>query len=121
MFIKIKKPNKFKKLMTEIEVHFKRQNDQYKFDKTGLNNQLNQIKMNTDYLRKTIDSQQRTIESLTSVLQGKYDKGMFIFTEEGSYMPTVIKDGQVLTNGRISSVDVNWDYNRGPCITIERG
>ena len=34
-------------------------------------------------------------------------------------MPTVIKNGQVITDGNISSVDIHWEHNLAPSITVE--
>lgn len=68
---------------------------------------------------KIIESQQHTIDYLTDALRGKYEHGLFIFMEEGKHTPTIIKDGQVLTDGYISSVDIFWDCSHAPNITIE--
>lgn len=77
------------------------------------------LKDNTRQQVETMTSQQRTIDCLIDALCGKYEHGIFIFTEEGKFAPTIIKDGQVLTNDRVSYVDISWDYSQAPSITIE--
>lgn len=73
----------------------------------------------SDQDAKIIESQQHTIDYLIDALRGKYEHGLFVFMEDGKYTPTVIKDGQVLTDGEICSVDINWAYDVAPRITIE--
>lgn len=68
---------------------------------------------------KTVASQRRTIDYLIDALRGKYEHGLFVFTEEGKFEPTIIKDGQVLTDGRISRVDITWGCGDAPVINIE--
>lgn len=66
-----------------------------------------------------IATQQHTIDYLIDALRGKYEHGLFIFMEEGKHTPTIIKDGQVLTDGKVCSVDINWAHDVAPSITIE--
>jgi hypothetical protein len=70
------------------------------------------------YIR-TMESKQRTIEALANALCNKYDKGLFIFSEDGK-IPTVIRNGKVLTDDLTQSFSINWSPGEFPNIEIEQ-
>lgn len=73
---------------------------------------------NIEKMEKTIASQQRTIEALTNALQDKYEKGLFIYSEDCK-MTKVIRNGEELTNPYVRSLCINWEYGGTPEITID--
>lgn len=66
-----------------------------------------------------MESKQRTIEALSNALCNKYDKGLFIFSEDGK-IPTVIRNGKVLTDDLTQSFSINWSPGNFPNIEIEQ-
>ena len=82
-----------------------------------INSKLDRISKLSD-MEKTIESQQRTIEALTNALQDKYEKGLFIYSEDCK-MTKVIRNGKELTNPYVRSLCVNWEYGGAPEITID--
>lgn len=72
-----------------------------------------------EFMQKTIDSQQRTIEQLTNALKDKYDHGLFIFSEDGK-IPMVIRNGKELTNELTSYFGIDWNVGEIPTINIEQ-
>ena len=69
--------------------------------------------------QNTIESQQRTIEQLTNALKDKYEKGLFIFSEDGK-IPMVIRNGKAVTNELTSYFSIDWSIGEIPDITIEQ-
>jgi hypothetical protein len=69
-------------------------------------------------MENTIASQQRTIEALTNALQDKYEKGLFIYSEDCE-MTKVIRNGKELTNPHVRSLCVSWELGCAPEITID--
>lgn len=82
-----------------------------------INSKLDRISKLSD-MEKTIASQQRTIEALTNALQDKYEKGLFIYSEDCK-MTKVIRNGKELTNPYVRSLCVNWEHGCAPEITID--
>lgn len=72
----------------------------------------------TEKMEETIESQQRTIEALTNALQDKYEKGLFIYSEDCK-MTKVIRNGKELTNPYVRSLCVDWELGCAPEITID--
>lgn len=72
-----------------------------------------------DQYINTLESKQRTIEALSNALCNKYDKGLFIFSEDGK-IPTVIRNGKVLTDNLTQSFSINWSPGEFPNIEIEQ-
>ena len=70
-------------------------------------------------MKKTIESQQRTIEQLTNALKDKYEHGLFVVSEDGK-KPMVIKNGKELTCELVTYVDISWSRGEAPCITVEQ-
>lgn len=70
-------------------------------------------------MASTIESQQRTIEFLINILADKYEHGFFIYSEDGK-MPTIIRNGQKLTNKLVRHFDVSWDHGEVPVLNIEQ-
>ena len=56
---------------------------------------------------KAIEMQNKTIENLTHLLCNKYEHGLFVMSNDGE-MPTVIKDGKIITENKVSSFRVDW-------------
>lgn len=67
----------------------------------------------------TLKSQQRTIEQLLNALSDKYEHGLFIYSEDGK-IPTVIRNGKILTNDMTTSFSVNWINGESPIIQFEQ-
>lgn len=67
----------------------------------------------------TLKSQQRTIEQLLDALSDKYEHGLFIFSEDGK-IPTVIRNGKVLTNKMTTSFSIDWSNGEYPNIQFEQ-
>lgn len=72
-----------------------------------------------DQYINTLESKQRTIEALSNALCNKYDKGLFIFSEDGN-IPTVIRNGKILTDDLTQSFSINWSLGEFPNIEIEQ-
>ena len=84
-----------------------------------LKRSIDQNHFNASQAKYTIEVQRQTIELLTNALQDKYERGLFVVSDEHSqYEPLVIKDGKVLTDGRIKCVSVSWDTGQEPVIEI---
>lgn len=69
-------------------------------------------------MEKTIASQQRTIEALTNALQDKYEKGLFVYSEDCKVIK-VIRNGKALTNPYVRSLRVDWALDCAPEIIID--
>lgn len=67
----------------------------------------------------TLKSQQRTIEQLLNALSDKYEHGLFIYSEDGK-IPTVIRNGKILTNDMITSFNIDWTNGEFPNIQFEQ-
>lgn len=74
---------------------------------------------NYNKLEKTIISQQRTIEQLTKALCDKYERGLFIFSEDGK-IPMVIRNGKELTNDMTTFFSIEWSPGEVPDIHIDQ-
>lgn len=94
---------------------------------TSADKGINQINSKLDHMSKlsniekmenTIASQQCTIEALTNALQDKYEKGLFIYSEDCE-MTKVIRNGKELTNPHVRSLCVSWELGCAPEITID--
>lgn len=71
-----------------------------------------------EYYKKAtevIEMQSKTIEKLANLLCNKYEHGLFVMSNDGEN-PTVIKDGKIITNNKMSSFRVDWAY--GDAITL---
>ena len=66
-----------------------------------------------------IQSQQKTIEQLTKALCDKYEHGLFVYSEDGK-RPTVIRNGQVITNDLTTSFCVDWSMGENFNIHTEQ-
>lgn len=67
----------------------------------------------------TLKSQQRTIEQLLNALSNKYEHGLFIYSEDGK-IPTVIRNGKILTNDMTTSFSIDWENGNFPNIQFEQ-
>ncbi len=67
----------------------------------------------------TLKSQQRTIEQLLNALSDKYEHGLFIYSEDGK-IPTVIRNGKILTNDMTTSFNIDWTNGEFPNIQFEQ-
>lgn len=81
-----------------------------------INSLFNQQTLSFDEMRKTIDSQQRTIEQLTNALRDKYKHGLFVLSDDGTNF-MVIKNGEEIANDRVAYCRVTWAP--GEDVTIE--
>ena len=70
-------------------------------------------------MERTIESQQRTIEALTNALADKYKHGLFVYSEDNK-MPTIIRNGEKLTNKFVTYFDITWNQGELPDLTIEQ-
>lgn len=69
-------------------------------------------------MKNTIESQQRTIEALTNALQDKYEKGLFVYSQDYK-ITKVIRNGKELTHPYVRSLHIDWAYNCAPEIIID--
>lgn len=67
----------------------------------------------------TLKSQQRTIEQLLNALSDKYTHGLFVYSEDGK-IPTVIRNGKILTNNMTTSFSIDWTNGEFPNIQFEQ-
>lgn len=67
----------------------------------------------------TLKSQQKTIEQLLNALSDKYEHGLFIYSEDGK-IPTVIRNGKILTNDMTTSFNIGWTNGEFPTIQFEQ-
>lgn len=67
----------------------------------------------------TLKSQQRTIEQLLNALSEKYEHGLFIYSEDGK-IPTVIRNGKLLTDNMTTSFSIDWINGDFPNIQFEQ-
>lgn len=67
----------------------------------------------------TLKSQQRTIEQLLNALSEKYEHGLFIYSEDGK-IPTVIRNGKLLTDNLTTSFSIDWINGEFPNIQFEQ-
>lgn len=77
--------------------------------------------LSTDQLKYTLEVQRQTIELLTNALQDKYERGLFIVSDErNGFIPLIIQDGKVLTDDQVTYTSVSWDVEEPPNIEINR-
>lgn len=82
---------------------------------------INQNRTSVNQLKYTIEVQRQTIELLTNALQDKYERGLFIVSDErNGFIPTIIQDGKVLTDDQVTYTSVSWDAAEPPNIEINR-
>ena len=81
------------------------------------------ISNNKEYLENkvtgTIESQQKTIKTLTDALCNKYEHGLFVYSEDGK-MPMVIRNGKPMTDSLTQSFSIEWIPGEMPNINIEQ-
>ena len=65
-----------------------------------------------------IKNQNKTFENLVNILCGKYEHGLFIMSNDGN-MPTIIKDGKVITGNKISSFSVDWSHGEPITLSVD--
>lgn len=68
-------------------------------------------------LRAAVKSLTKINEQLAQMLCDKYENGFFIFSE-GDGVPTVIRNGKVLTEGKVSDIIFRWLPDKLPEIEI---
>lgn len=78
---------------------------------------------NKEYLENKvtgiIESQQKTIKTLTDALCNKYEHGLFVYSEDGK-MPMVIRNGKPMTDSLTQSFSIDWTPGEMPNINIEQ-
>ena len=112
----------YKKLNDTCELvknKFDSQLREHSFTRECINREIRSIVSKVDDTTKIIESQQRTIEQLTSALQNKCKHGALIVYGEGDIAPLVIKDGNVVSNERMSAVDFSWSFDNTVVISVE--
>ena len=81
------------------------------------------ISNNKEYLENKvtgiIESQQKTIKTLTDALCNKYEHGLFVYSEDGK-MPMVIRNGNPMTDSLTQSFSIEWIPGEMPNINIEQ-
>ena len=81
------------------------------------------ISNNKEYLENKvtgiIESQQKTIKTLTDVLCNKYEHGLFVYSEDGK-IPMVIRNGKPMTDSLTQSFSIDWTPGEMPNINIEQ-
>ena len=78
-----------------------------------------QNSFNSHQAKCTIEAQRQTIELLTNALQDKYKNGLLVVNDKNNMdIPLVVKDGKVLTDGKIKSVSIYWEVGEAPSIEI---
>ena len=81
------------------------------------------ISNNKEYLENKvtgiIESQQKTIKTLTDALCNKYEHGLFVYSEDGK-MPMVIRNGKPMTDSLTQSFSIDWTPGEMPNINIEQ-
>lgn len=81
------------------------------------------ISNNKEYLENEvtgiIESQQKTIKTLTDALCNKYEHGLFIYSEDGK-IPMVIRNGKHITDELTRSFSIDWIIGEIPNINIEQ-
>lgn len=81
---------------------------------------LRDIKHLRNRADKTIKSQQKTVEALANALCNKYEHGIFIYSQDGQ-IPTVIRDGKLMTDDFTQSFSIDWTIGDFPNINIRQG
>ena len=78
-------------------------------------------RFDTSKAQLIIEAQRQTIELLTNALQDKYERGLFVVSDErNGFIPTIIQDGKVLTDDQVTYTSVSWDAAEPPNIEINR-
>ena len=72
-----------------------------------------------DKVTGTIESQQKTIKTLTDALCNKYEHGLFVYSEDGK-IPMVIRNGKPMTDELTQSFSIDWTPGEMPNINIEQ-
>lgn len=87
------------------------------------NERVKYISNNKEYLENKvtgiIESQQKTIKTLTDALCNKYEHGLFVFSEDGK-IPMVIRNGKLMTDKLTQSFSIDWTPGQIPNINIEQ-
>ena len=81
--------------------------------------QIRDIVGDSKYLKDTVKSQQKTIETLTDALCDKYNHGVFVYSEDGK-MPVVIRNGKKMTDDLTTEFSISWCPGELPNIQIEQ-
>lgn len=71
------------------------------------------------HTKDIVESQQRTIETLTNALCDKYQHGLFVYSEDGK-IPMVIRNGKKLTDDLTTEFSICWCPGEIPTIQIEQ-
>lgn len=74
-----------------------------------------------EYYKKAteaIEMQNKTIENLANILCNKYEHGLFVMSNDGE-IPTVIKDGKVITSNKVSSFSVDWSHGEAITLSVD--
>ena len=92
-------------------------------DIEDIKDRVKYISNNKGYLENKvtgiIESQQKTIKTLTDALCNKYEHGLFIYSEDGK-MPMVIRNGTHMTDSLTQSFSIDWTPGEMPNINIEQ-
>lgn len=87
------------------------------------NERVKYISDNKNYLEGKvtgiIESQQKTIKTLTDALCNKYEHGLFVYSEDGK-IPMVIRNGKLMTDKLTQSFSIDWTPGKIPNINIEQ-
>ena len=92
--------NAIKAFSSKQDSHNSRMFEKLDYESNYNHSQLNKFK-------SVIESQQRTIEQLTSALQDKYEHGLFVLSNDGKNF-MLIKNGEKITNDRLAFCRVTW-------------
>lgn len=88
-----------------------------------INERVKYISNNKEYLENKvtgiIESQQKTIKTLTDALCNKYEHGLFVYSKDGK-MPMVIRNGKPMTDSLTQSFSIDWTPGEMPNINIEQ-
>ena len=77
------------------------------------------IKILENKVTGIIESQQKTIKTLTDALCNKYEHGLFVYSEDGK-VPMVIRNGKPMTDSLTQSFSIDWTLGEMPNINIEQ-
>jgi len=65
-----------------------------------------------------LEDQEKFYENIVNILCNKYEHGLFIMSN-GEGMPTVIKDGKVITGNKVSSFSVDWSHGEAITLSVD--
>lgn len=92
-------------------------------DIEDIKDRVKYISNNKGYLENKvtgiIESQQKTIKTLTDALCNKYEHGLFIYSEDGK-LPMVIRNGKPMIDKLTQSFSIDWTPGEMPNINIEQ-